>query len=100
MALETLTLGVEGKASLWRALIAVADRYPTLAPWTWTGLLERAEAQHGALEDERVAAATLRPTGGELVDGGSAFTARPDCSRLRRSFPRPPGSLWHGPVGR
>ena len=36
MALETLTLGVEGKASLWRALIAVADRYPSRwRRWTW-----------------------------------------------------------------
>ena len=30
MALETLTLGVEGKASLWKALKAVADRYEPL----------------------------------------------------------------------
>ncbi len=59
MALEALTLGVEGKASLWRALIAVAERYPALGSVDLTGLLERAEAQHAALEDERVAAATL-----------------------------------------
>jgi hypothetical protein len=58
MALETLTLGVEGKASLWRALIAVADRYEPLRSTDLAGLLSRAEAQHAALEDERVAAAT------------------------------------------
>ncbi len=57
MALETLTLGVEGKASLWRTLIAAADRYSALRSTDLAGLLERAEAQHKALEDERVAAA-------------------------------------------
>ena len=58
MALETLTLGVEGKASVWRVLIAVADRYEPLRSTDLAGLLARAEAQHAALEDERIAAAT------------------------------------------
>jgi hypothetical protein len=30
MALESLTLGVEGKASLWKALKAAASQYPPL----------------------------------------------------------------------
>ena len=57
MALETLTLGVEGKASLWRALTAVADRYEQLRATDLSGLLARAEAQHDTLEAERIAAA-------------------------------------------
>ena len=57
MALETLTLGVEGKASLWRALTAVADRYEQLRATDLSGLLARAEAQRDTLEAERIAAA-------------------------------------------
>lgn len=57
MALESLTLGVEGKACLWRALKEVADAYPPLKPADLDRLIERAEAQHAALEAERVAAA-------------------------------------------
>lgn len=57
MALETLSLGVEGKASLWKALKDVADDYPALAPVDFDGLVERALAQRSSLEDERMAAA-------------------------------------------
>jgi hypothetical protein len=56
MALETLTLGVEGKACLWRALKEVASRYPPLRSTNLDELIERAQAQHGALERERLAA--------------------------------------------
>ena len=98
MALEALTLGVEGKASLWRALIAVADRYPALGTVDLTGLLERAETQHATLEDERVAAATLALRGeceGVRVHRPPGLLA---ASPLVRSPPA--GSLWHGPVER
>jgi hypothetical protein len=58
MAVETLTLGVEGKASLWKALKTVRDRYGPLASIDLDGLIESAKAQHDALERERIAAAT------------------------------------------
>jgi hypothetical protein len=58
MALETLALGVEGKASLWRTLRAVSRAYPELASVDLTGLIHRAEAQRSTLEDERLAAGT------------------------------------------
>jgi hypothetical protein len=57
LALEALTLGVEGKASLWKALKEVEARYEPLRSIDLDGLLERAMSQHDALERERVAAA-------------------------------------------
>ncbi len=56
MALETLSLGVEGKLSLWTALREIADRYQPLASIDLDGLIERARAQRRALERERSAA--------------------------------------------
>jgi hypothetical protein len=56
MALESLTLGVAGKACLWRALKEVASQYPPLASTDLDELIERAEAQHATLERERLAA--------------------------------------------
>lgn len=55
MALESLTLGVEGKACLWRALKEVASQHPPLASTNLDELIKRAEAQHSALERERLA---------------------------------------------
>jgi hypothetical protein len=57
MALETLSLGVEGKAELWTALGEVRDRYPAIAAVDFDALYERAQAQRQVLRDERVAAA-------------------------------------------
>ena len=57
MAVETLTLGVRGKACLWRALRAVQDRYEPLASVNLDGLIESADAQHDALEAQRIKAA-------------------------------------------
>jgi len=57
MALESLTLGVEGKMSLWKALKEVASQYPPLASMNLDELIDRAEAQHSALEPARLAAA-------------------------------------------
>jgi hypothetical protein len=57
MALETLTLGVAGKACLWRALRRVSDRYEALASTDFESLIERAKVQHDQLEEERIKAA-------------------------------------------
>jgi hypothetical protein len=58
MALETLTLGVEGKRSLWKALKQVQSQYPPLSAGSLDALIDRADAQHAALERERLGAAT------------------------------------------
>ena len=65
MALESLTLGVAGKMCLWRVLKVVASQYPQVASTDLDGLIARAEAQHTALEAERLAAG-----GHALVSGG------------------------------
>ncbi|HET6579208.1 MAG TPA: hypothetical protein VFG66_12855 [Gemmatimonadales bacterium] len=55
--LESLALGIQGKAGLWRALAEVARDEPRLAGREY-GLLEtRAIAQHALVERARVAAA-------------------------------------------
>jgi hypothetical protein len=56
-ALETLTLGVAGKLALWTALAEVADEHAPLRHADLERLIARAQAQHEALEAERVAAA-------------------------------------------
>lgn len=56
MALESLTLGVEGKACLWRALKELAGHYPQLASTNLDELIARAESQHATLERERLEA--------------------------------------------
>jgi hypothetical protein len=56
MALESLTLGVAGKLSLWQALEQVKGDYPELASVDLDGLIARAQAQHGTLEQQRLAA--------------------------------------------
>jgi hypothetical protein len=57
MALETLALGVRGKACLWTALKQVADQHPPIASMNLDELIDRAHTQHHALEVERLAAA-------------------------------------------
>jgi hypothetical protein len=56
MALETLALGVQGKACLWKSLQQVADQHPPIASMNLDELIERAHAQYAALEHERLAA--------------------------------------------
>jgi hypothetical protein len=56
MALETLVLGVQGKACMWRALKQVADQYPPLVSLHLDELIERADSQYEMLERERLAA--------------------------------------------
>jgi hypothetical protein len=64
MALETLTLGVEGKLAMWKALKQIADEHPPLAAVNLDDLIARAESQHDALENERLATSgrVLSPT--------------------------------------
>ncbi|HEY3726967.1 MAG TPA: hypothetical protein VGL51_07330 [Solirubrobacteraceae bacterium] len=56
LALETLSLGVEGKASMWEVLRDVSDRYPALAETDFDVLLQRARRQREILEQERTEA--------------------------------------------
>lgn len=56
MALETLALGVEGKACLWTALKQLEGDHAELASSDLDTLIERARAQHDVLERERLAA--------------------------------------------
>lgn len=57
MALESLCLGVEGKASMRKALAEVAEQAPSLASVNLQELIDRARTQHEPLEPERAAAA-------------------------------------------
>jgi hypothetical protein len=57
MALEALSLGVEGKRALWVALADVADHHPELREFDLVTLRERAAAQRRVVEAERAAAA-------------------------------------------
>ena len=61
-ALETLGLGILGKAKLWRALAEIADAEPRLHGVNFGELHERALAQHEQVEARRleVARAALR----------------------------------------
>src|SRR5437763_13019663 len=56
MALESLTLGLEGKRSMWTVLKEIASQYPALASTNLDELSNRAGAQHAILENERLAA--------------------------------------------
>lgn len=57
LALETLSLGVEGKRSLWIALARVREHYPQLQSTDLDRLIARAQAQRDALEAARLEAA-------------------------------------------
>ena len=56
MALETLALGVRGKACMWKTLKQLVDQHPPLASVNLDELIDRARAQEDALERERLAA--------------------------------------------
>ncbi len=53
VTLETLSIGVEGKICMWKALKTVQDAYPTLEQFDIDGLLARGESQRERLEAER-----------------------------------------------
>ncbi len=58
MALETLVLGVRGKACMWEALRQVADQHPAIASVNLDELIYRASLQVDALDRERLASGT------------------------------------------
>jgi hypothetical protein len=57
LTLETLSLGIEGKAALWLALQRVARSYGTLDGFGFGELLRRAESQRKGVEEQRLLAA-------------------------------------------
>ncbi|HEX6862545.1 MAG TPA: hypothetical protein VF414_07015 [Thermoanaerobaculia bacterium] len=56
-SLEVLSLGIEGKRSLWRALAAAAEEAPHLRVADYEGLIRRAEEQRSRVETARLEAA-------------------------------------------
>jgi hypothetical protein len=57
LSIEALSLGVEGKASLWTTLLELRGHYPELVSTDLDDLLQRAQRQRQVLETERTAAA-------------------------------------------
>jgi hypothetical protein len=55
--MEALSLGIEGKRSLWRALAAASENLPKLRGLDYTRLVQRAEEQRSRVEDVRLGAA-------------------------------------------
>jgi hypothetical protein len=56
-ALETISLGIAGKAALWHALAAAADHVPELGTLDYPRLGQRAAAQREVVETLRLQAA-------------------------------------------
>ena len=56
-SLEALSLGVEGKRSLWRALSRIPHGWTAIASLDLDGLIKRAEAQRDVVETFRLSAA-------------------------------------------
>ena len=56
-ALDTLSVGIEGKALLWRSLAAAAVNAPALQGLDYERLVQRAKAQRRQVEEMRVKAA-------------------------------------------
>jgi hypothetical protein len=63
-AFEALSLGIEGKGGLWRALAAAAEDAPALQVADYEVLTRRAEEQRGRVEAERLKAARRALTPG------------------------------------
>jgi hypothetical protein len=57
LELEGLTIGIQGKMSLWENLKAIADHDSRLATFDFDLMLERARSQQVGVEQYRVAAA-------------------------------------------
>jgi len=62
VTLETLSIGVEGKRCMWKALKTVADAYPELGALDLDELESRAQDQRDRLEDKRNEVAPLALT--------------------------------------
>ena len=56
-ALETIALGIAGKAALWDALAATAESAPELAELDYVRLGQRAQTQRAVVEELRLRAA-------------------------------------------
>jgi hypothetical protein len=54
ITLETLSMGVEGKVCMWKALKTVADAYPTLGSYDLDDLIARGESQRERIESARL----------------------------------------------
>jgi hypothetical protein len=54
LTLETLSIGVEGKLCMWKALKVVEDDYPELKSTDLDTLIERAQSQRDKLEGKRL----------------------------------------------
>jgi len=63
LTLETLSLGIEGKAGMWKSLKEVRDEHSGLASVDLDALIKRAEEQRGAVEHWRLAVAAVALSG-------------------------------------
>jgi hypothetical protein len=54
ITLETLSMGVEGKICMWKALTTVEDAYPTLEGYDLDDLISRGESQRERIESHRL----------------------------------------------
>jgi hypothetical protein len=63
LTLETLSIGVEGKVCMWKALKVVEDNVPELAAANVDTLIERAQSQRDKLEGKRLEVAGAALTG-------------------------------------
>jgi len=54
ITLETLSMGVEGKVCMWKALKTVEDAYPTLKSYDLDELIARGESQRERIEATRL----------------------------------------------
>jgi hypothetical protein len=54
VALETLSIGVEGKLCMWKALKCVEDAYPSLEGFDLDELISRAQSQRERIEAKRL----------------------------------------------
>jgi len=54
LTLETLSIGVEGKLCMWKALKVIAAEHPELAAMDIDTLIERAQSQRDGIEAKRL----------------------------------------------
>jgi hypothetical protein len=54
LTLETLSIGVEGKLCMWKALKVVEGEYPELGSFAIDTLIERAQSQRDRIEGKRL----------------------------------------------
>jgi hypothetical protein len=66
-ALEALSIGIEGKRLLWRALAALAGEEPVLRILDYGRLIARAEEQRSRVEELRLRAAAEALTGAQAA---------------------------------